>query len=142
MGIRRPIKPCSWLGLCNSQASHRRVAAVVMIAALLPACSATQFADLPSAIGGETRETPRAPANPPVYPAVHDMPPPRQVPVMTDDEQRQAEAELVAARDRQANPASKKPAAQQAPKKQQTAAKQAPAKPVPVEQPQADEASR
>ena len=56
---------------------------------------------------------------------------------MTDDEQRQAEAELVAARDRQANPASKKPAAQQAPKKQQTAAK-----PVPVEQPQADEASR
>ena len=61
---------------------------------------------------------------------------------MTDDEQRQAEAELVAARDRLANPASKKPAAQQAPKKQQTAAKQAPAKPVPVEQPQADEASR
>lgn len=61
---------------------------------------------------------------------------------MTDDEQRQAEAELVAARDRQANPTSKKPAEQQAPKKQQTAAKQAPAKPVPVEQPQADEASR
>jgi hypothetical protein len=140
--MRRPIKPRSWLWLYNSHASHLRVAAVVMIAALLPACTATQFADLPSQIGGETAGTPRAPASPPAYPAVHDMPPPRRVPVMTDDEQRQAEAELVAARDRQTNPASKKPATQQAQKKQQTVAKQAPAEPASVEQPQADEASR
>jgi hypothetical protein len=142
MGIRRPIKPRSWLWLCNGHASRLRVAALVTIAALLPACSATQFADLPSAIGGETRETPRAPANPPVYPAVHDMPPPRQVPVMTDDQQRQAEAELVAARDRQVSPASKKPATQQAQKKQQTAAKQAPAKPAPAERTQPDETNQ
>lgn len=94
-------------------------------------------------MGGETRETPRAPASPPAYPAVHDMPPPRTVPVLTDDEQRQAEAELVAARDRQTNPAARKPAVQpQAQKKQQTAAKQVPAKPAPAEQPPADEANQ
>jgi hypothetical protein len=132
--MRRPIKPHPWLWVCNSYASHLRIAAVVTMAVLLPACSATQFADLPSQMGGETRDTPRAPANPPVYPAVHDMPPPRAVPVMTDEEQKRAEAELVAARDRQSGAAPKKPAPQQQVQKKQQ--KPAPTKPPPAEQPE------
>ncbi len=76
-------------------------------------------------MGGETPNTPQAPANPPAFPAVHDMPPARTVPVMTEEEQKQAEAELVAARDRQAVTAAKKPPT----KKPQSASKQAPAKP-------------
>ena len=85
-------------------------------------------------MGGEAANTPSAPAAPPAYPAVHDMPPARSVPVLTEEQQRQAEAELVAARDRN-RPPPKKPAAQpQAQKKQQTAAQQTPAKPAPAEQ--------
>jgi hypothetical protein len=62
---------------------------------------------------------------------------------MTDDQLRQAEAELVAARDRQNPAAAKKSAAQpQAQKKQQTAAKQAQDKPAPAEQPSADETNQ
>jgi len=134
MGIWRRIKPRSWLWLCNGGASHLRVAAVVIIAALLPGCAASQFANLPSQMGGEAAGTPSAPASPPAFPAVHDMPPARPAPILTEDQQRQAEAELVAARDR-ARPPPKKPAAQSQPqKKQQTAAQQVPAKPAPTEQ--------
>jgi hypothetical protein len=101
MGTKRPIKPRPWLWLRNSDASHLRVAAVLIVAALLPGCSSTQFAQLPPAMGGETADTPRAPANPPAYPPVHDMPAARPVPLMTEQEQKAAEAELIAARDRQ-----------------------------------------
>jgi hypothetical protein len=101
MGTERPIKPRPWLWLRNSNASHLRVGAVLIFAALLPACSASQFAQMPSAIGGETADTPRAPANPLAYPPVHDMPAARPVPLMTEQEQKAAEAELIAARDRQ-----------------------------------------
>jgi hypothetical protein len=133
MGIRRPIKPRSSRWLCNNRASHLRVAAVVAIAALLPACSATQMSGLPTSIGGEPGNTPQASATPPAFPAVHDMPPARPVPVMTEAEQKQAEAELVAARDRNINPAAaaaakKQAQQQQAQKKQKPAVKQAQAK--------------
>jgi hypothetical protein len=65
-----------------------------------------------------------APARPPTayeYPAVHDMPPPRAAPAMTEEQQLNLEKELTAVRDRQetndgtakktAQPAKKKPAA-------------------------------
>jgi hypothetical protein len=87
---------------------------------------------LPSSVGGEPTNTPQASATPPAFPAVHDMPPARPAPVMTEAEQKQAEAELVAARDRQINPAAaaaaKKQAQQEAQKKQKPAVKQAQAK--------------
>jgi hypothetical protein len=51
---------------------------------------------------------PERPAVQPAYPAVHDMPPARPTAIMTDEELKRAQAELVAARDRQAPP---KPAA-------------------------------
>jgi hypothetical protein len=53
------------------------------------------------------------------------MPPPRTVPVMTEAEQKQAESELIAARERQSGTAVKKPP----PKKPQSVTKQTPAKP-------------
>jgi hypothetical protein len=135
MGIRRPIKPHSWLWHRSSRASHLRVAAVLTFAALLPACTASQLAELPTSMGGQTPDTPRAPASAPAFPAVHDMPPARPVPVMTEDEQKQAEAELIAARDRQSRPA---PKTQVQKKPQQAVAKQAPAKTAPAKEPPAE----
>jgi hypothetical protein len=68
----------------------------------LPAasCSST-LSELPTQVGGEPAGTPERPVTPAVYPAVHDMPPPRSTAVLTDDQRKQAENELAAARDRQ-----------------------------------------
>jgi hypothetical protein len=134
MGTERPIKPGPWLWLRTSHASHLRVAAALMLAALLPACSASQFAQMPSVMGGETADTPRAPANPPAYPAVHDMPATRPVPLMTEQEQKAAEAELIAARDRQ-NPGSKKKAAPAQGDQQAASRQPRPAKPAAEQSP-------
>jgi hypothetical protein len=46
-------------------------------------------------------DAPQQPAAPAAYPAVHDMPPPRPDVVMTQEEQKKAEAELMALRERQ-----------------------------------------
>jgi hypothetical protein len=116
MGIGGPIKPAQWFLLCNNHARLPRAIAVVMIAALLPACSASQFSGMPTPLGGETADTPRESATPPAFPAVHDMPAARPVPVLTDEQQKKAEAELVAARDKQIGP----------PAKQQTVKRAAP----------------
>jgi hypothetical protein len=132
MGTGRPINPRSRLWLRHRQASQLRLAAVVAIAALLPACT-SQLAQLPAAVGGEAAGTPQAPANPPAFPPVHAMPPARPVPVMTDEEQKQAEAELIAARDRQNKPGSQKQV-QQAQKKP-PAVKPAVSKPAPAAEP-------
>jgi hypothetical protein len=129
MGIGGPIKPARGFLLCNNHARLLRAIAVATIVALLPACSASQFSGMPTLLGGETSDTPRESATPPAFPAVHDMPAARPVPAMTEEQQKQAEAELVAARDRQ-NGAPAKPEAQKktaekksTDKKQQTAAK-------------------
>ena len=44
---------------------------------------------------------PARPATPHEYPAVHDMPPPRAAPTMTEDQQLKLENELTTVRDRQ-----------------------------------------
>jgi hypothetical protein len=66
----------------------------------LAACAST-VADLPPEVGGLAAGTPQRPAQPGVYPAVHDMPPPRANTVLTEEERKKAEAELAALRDRQ-----------------------------------------
>jgi hypothetical protein len=78
------------------------LAAVVLAALLatLSACSSTMFSEMPAAVGGLPAGTPERPSTPP-YPAVHDMPPPREDTVLTDAEQRKMQADLMAARDRQ-----------------------------------------
>lgn len=70
------------------------------LTASLGACVST-VADLPPEVGGLPAGTPQRPAQSGVYPAVHDMPPPRPSPVLTEEERKKAEAELAALRDRQ-----------------------------------------
>jgi hypothetical protein len=128
MGIGGPIKPAQGFPLCNNHARLPRAIAVVMIAALLPACSG-----MPSVLGGETADTPHESATPPAFPAVHDMPAARPVPVMTEEQQKQAEADLVAARNKQigapAKPDAQKKVADKKDKKSTDKKQQAAAKP-------------
>jgi hypothetical protein len=67
----------------------------------LGGCSAGAIVDkLPSEVS-EPADTPARPATPYAYPAVHDMPPPRAAPIMTEDQQVTLEKDLEAARDHQ-----------------------------------------
>jgi hypothetical protein len=71
------------------------------VATTLSACSSTVLSEMPAALGGLPAGTPERPITPAAYPAVHDMPPPRDDVVLTGAEQKKAQADLVAARDRQ-----------------------------------------
>jgi len=66
----------------------------------LGACSST-LSSMPTEVGGMPASTPEPAAAPGRYPYVHDMPPPRNDVVMTKDEQKKAEAELMALREHQ-----------------------------------------
>jgi hypothetical protein len=88
----------------GTQASSATTAAAVALLALwLGACSPT-LSSLPKELGGMPADTPAPPATKLAYPAVHDMPPPRTKAVLTEDQLKQAEDELAAARDRQPSP--------------------------------------
>src|ERR1022692_3166165 len=70
-------------------------------ATTLAGCSSGAVIDqMPSTLG-LSAGTPERPTTPYVYPAVHDMPPPRATPTMSEEQQVQAEKELNAARERQ-----------------------------------------
>jgi hypothetical protein len=73
---------------------------VLALAVGLGACAST-VADLPAEVGGLPAGTPERPTQPGVYPAVHDMPPPRPNTVLTEEERKKAEADLKALRERQ-----------------------------------------
>jgi len=66
---------------------------------------------LPNAVGGLPDGTPQRPTTSMPYPAVHDMPPPRATTVLTDEETRKLESDLIAARNRAAAEAAAKSAA-------------------------------
>jgi hypothetical protein len=67
----------------------------------LGGCAGSNIADhVPTAIGGLPEDAPKRPAEPAVYPAVHDRPPERGNAIMTAKEQKELEDELLAARDR------------------------------------------
>jgi hypothetical protein len=74
--------------------------AAVMLLGLLAGCSSA-FDVLPQSVGGLPAEAPARSANPADFPAVHNMPPDRRAPVMTETEQKQAESDLIALRDKQ-----------------------------------------
>jgi hypothetical protein len=63
-------------------------------------CSST-LSEMPTQMGGLPADAPARPATPGVYPAVHDMPPPRPNTVLSDDERKKTEADLAALRARQ-----------------------------------------
>lgn len=101
-------------------------------AVLLGGCSSNlnNFGE-PASIAGQSttsqarQEAPGAP--PPGYPAVHDMPPPRNSTVLTDYEQKKLENDLIAARRRVA-PDSDKPAKAKTEKGKSDASKSSEAK--------------
>ena len=74
--------------------------ALLSLGLALGGCS-IPVADLP--LVGLPANTPPRPANPGEYPAVHDIPGPRNDTVLDQAQQDKLEKELVAARDRQAS---------------------------------------
>jgi hypothetical protein len=81
---------------------HGCLLLAVLSLAVLTGCSASQIADeMPPAVALPA-DAPARPATPYVYPAVHDMPPPRSTEPMSAEDQLKMEKELAAARDRQA----------------------------------------
>jgi hypothetical protein len=97
------------------QARSRRVAAAAVLfatAVILAGCSAANVADhMPTAIGGLPEATPQRPATPAAYPAVHDLPPKRDDTILSYEEQKKLENDLVAAGKRASGAAGVKPAA-------------------------------
>jgi hypothetical protein len=79
------------------------VLAVSGLATTLSGCAAEPLLSdrLPSEWGGLPAGAPARPTTPYQYPAVHDMPPPRSTPTMTEQEQVKLEKDLAAIRDRQ-----------------------------------------
>jgi hypothetical protein len=97
------------------QARPRRVAAVAALftaAVILAGCSAANVADtMPTAIGGLPETTPQRPATPAAFPAVHALPPKREDTILSYEEQKKLEDDLIAARNRATGAAGVKPAA-------------------------------
>jgi hypothetical protein len=118
------------------------LASVVVFASALGGCSSAAVIDqLPSGMS-EPTATPARPATAYQYPAVHDMPPQRAIPTMSEEQEFKAEKDLAAARDKQevrtgadktaAKPVKKKPQAAntgQAPSSQNDSQDGAPTKP-------------
>jgi hypothetical protein len=70
-------------------------------AALLGGCSAAMVGDnMPAAVGGLPADAPARSLTPAAYPAVHNMPPARSAATLNNDQQKQLEDDLVAARNR------------------------------------------
>jgi hypothetical protein len=95
----------------------RTLAALVLLGIALGGC-ATSIADMP--LIGNPADAPARPKDPGTYLPVHDLPTARDGATMEPAEQAKLQADLIAARDRQAvatpaaaAPAGKKPAAKQ-----------------------------
>ena len=91
---------CKTLNFAESICAARFFAVAALLCAPLLAGCSTPVGDIPSPIALPAG-TPERPAVPYTYPAVHDMPPDRTAPVMTQEQVDKAEAALVAARNRQ-----------------------------------------
>jgi hypothetical protein len=80
-------------------------ALLLAAAAVIAGCAGATVADhVPTAIGGLPDATPLRPGMPSAYPAVNDMPSPRDDKVLTSEEQHKIEDELIAARSRVPTP--------------------------------------
>jgi hypothetical protein len=84
---------------------HAAALLLLATAAAIAGCARTTVADhMPTAIGGLPDATPLRAGAPSAYPAVNDMPSPRNDNVLTSEEQHQLEDELIAARNRVPTP--------------------------------------
>jgi hypothetical protein len=79
-----------------------RILALAALILAVPGCSTAQIDSIPQEIGGLPAGAPARSAEPPSFPAVHDMPPPR-APVLDTEQQKKLEADLIALRNRQPN---------------------------------------
>ena len=100
---------CGGTGVSSRDRSQRRARAAMLAAllsaagALIGGCATGTVADhAPATVGSLPEGAPARPSNPYSFPAVHDMPPPRDEKVLTVEEQRKVEDELVAMRNRAA----------------------------------------
>jgi hypothetical protein len=88
----------------SRQPARLRMVAAALAAcamALLCGCSGSLIADhMPAAVGGLPVDAPARPASEGAYPAVHNMPPARSTAPLNNDQQKQLEDDLVAARNR------------------------------------------
>jgi hypothetical protein len=97
-----------FFGLMSDSGNRRAwTAAALVISALALGGCATSIADIP--VIGVPADAPGRPKEVSAYPAVHDLPAPREQDAMDPTEQAKIEKELVAARDRQAEVAADKP---------------------------------
>jgi len=113
-------------------AGVRRVVPLVMVAAMgLCGCAeiSQKFAATASQLPGigMSPDAPERPAVEGAYPAVHDMPAPRNSVMLTDIEQQKLEDDLTVARDRQMTSVGLKPVEKKSKTKQQGPAKLIPA---------------
>jgi hypothetical protein len=96
---------------------------VLAMGLMLAACSSSQsFDGLPPSLGGLPTDAPAKPKTPYQYPAVHDMPPPRSVKTLSDEELLKVEEDLTVARDRQEKADGTVPTSAPAPAKPKAAA--------------------
>ena len=65
------------------------------------------MAQLPVSAGAMPQDAPKRPQIAPAFPAVHDMPPPRNSAVLTEEEKKRVEAELAVLRAQQRAQSSK-----------------------------------
>ncbi len=86
------------------RALPRRLCAAAMLiagAVALAGCVGGFVADhMPAAVGGLPEGAPQRPATPAAYPAVHDLPPARTDTMLTGEQQKKLEEDLIKARKR------------------------------------------
>ena len=91
----------------NSPRRALVAAGLIAAAAALAGCGSTIADRMPTAAGGLPEGTPQRPTTPAAYPAVHDMPPPRATPMLSDADAKKLEDDLIATRNRAAAAAAK-----------------------------------
>ncbi len=97
----------------------RRAWVIVVVALALAGCSAAQvFEKMPREMGGLSADAPKSPDTPYLYPAVHDLPGPREVRTLNDQEQLKLEQDLLSARNSQEKAAKADAEANQKPAQQ------------------------
>jgi hypothetical protein len=86
-------------GLSGRGKTVARASALALLAAIAVAGCTSTLSNLP--LVGEPDTLPQRPGTPGAYPAVHDMPAPRDTKPLTEAERKKLEADLVAARNKQ-----------------------------------------
>jgi hypothetical protein len=77
-------------------------AGLIAAAVALASCGSTIADRMPTAAGGLPEGSPQRPTAPSSYPAVHDMPPVRATPMLSDADAKKLEDDLIATRNRAA----------------------------------------